>query len=74
MIVADMKLDADIREYIARHRVHGPLTGDATEPTHEGYMVEVGRSLRRRLDEGLTPEEAAREVMVRFWHAPTTRC
>jgi hypothetical protein len=37
-----MSFDADLREFIERHRPHGPLTGDATEPTPNGYILSVG--------------------------------
>jgi len=31
-----MSLLADLGEFVADHRPHGPLTGDATEPAWNG--------------------------------------
>jgi hypothetical protein len=32
---------ADLQEFVADHRPHGPLTADATEPAWNGYLVTV---------------------------------
>jgi len=37
----------DLTEFVANHRPHGTLTGDATEPTPKGYMVEINCSRER---------------------------
>jgi hypothetical protein len=31
----------DLIAFIERHRQHGTLTGDATEPTEQGYLLTV---------------------------------
>jgi len=36
-----MTLLADLEEFVAGHRPHGPLTGDATEPALNGYLLTV---------------------------------
>jgi len=32
---------ADLEEFVHDHRQHGPLTGDATEPAWNGYLLTV---------------------------------
>jgi len=34
---------ADLADFIADHRPHGPLTADATEPAWNGYLLTVAR-------------------------------
>ena len=36
-----MNLIADPEEFVHDHRPHGPLTGDATEPAWNGYLLTV---------------------------------
>jgi hypothetical protein len=36
-----VNLLADLQEFVADHRPHGPLTADATEPAWNGYLVTV---------------------------------
>ncbi len=36
-----MSLLADVGEFVADHRPHGALTGDATEPAWNGYLLTV---------------------------------
>ena len=36
-----MPLLADLAEFVHDHRPHGTLTGDATEPTWNGYLLTV---------------------------------
>jgi hypothetical protein len=40
-IISAVSVKRDLAEFVACHRPHGGLTGDATEPTPNGYMVEV---------------------------------
>ncbi len=35
----DVSLSDDLKTFIAEHRVHGQLTGDAAEPGLAGYQV-----------------------------------
>ena len=37
---------ADLEEFITDHRPHGTLTGDATEPTWNGYLPHRGLPVR----------------------------
>jgi hypothetical protein len=39
---------ADLADFVIRHRPCGRLTGDATEPVANGYMVTAGLLLRCR--------------------------
>ena len=32
-----ISLLTDLRDFVSRHRAHGQLTAEATEPTTEGY-------------------------------------
>jgi len=43
-----MLLD-ELADFVARHRPCGQLTGDATEPAPEGYLLTVGCSCLRRV-------------------------
>ena len=36
-----VNLLADLEEFIHDHRPHGPLTGEATEPAWNGYLLAV---------------------------------
>jgi hypothetical protein len=36
-----MTLLADLEEFVRDHRPHGGMTGDATEPTANGYRLTV---------------------------------
>jgi len=43
-----MTLIADLDDFIHDHRSHGPLTGDATEPAWNGYLLTVACLCHRR--------------------------
>jgi len=43
-----MTLIADLEDFIHDHRSHGPLTGDATEPAWNGYLLTVACLCPRR--------------------------
>ena len=43
-----MTLIADLDDFIHDHRSHGPLTGDATEPAWNGYLLTVACLCPRR--------------------------
>jgi len=36
-----VNLLADLEDFVHDHRPHGPLTGDATEPAWNGYLLTV---------------------------------
>jgi hypothetical protein len=58
-----LSLLTDLRDYVARHRAHGRLTADASEPAANGYMLTVlcpcGEFMR-----WTTPNDAARELVL----------
>ena len=56
-------LMADLDEFVRDHRPHGPLTGDASEPTPHGCMVEISCSCGVVLMRWVTPGEAALESL-----------
>jgi hypothetical protein len=54
----------DLREFVARHRHHGYLTADATEPTSDGYMLSVHCPCGVWFLRWVAPGEAARELVL----------
>jgi hypothetical protein len=54
----------DLRDFVARHRPHGTLTTDATEPTAKGYLLTVRCSCGLDFLRWMTPTEAARELVL----------
>jgi hypothetical protein len=57
--MASVTVLSDLPEFVADHRPHGTLTGDATEPTPNGYMVRVFCSCGVVFMRWVTPVEAA---------------
>jgi hypothetical protein len=62
-------LFADLADFVTRHRPCGLLTGDATEPAPNGYMVTVACSCGVVFMRWVTPEEAMRELVMSDLHA-----
>lgn len=54
----------DVRDFVARHRAHGTLTADASEPTPEGYLLTVRCPCGVEFLRWMTPGEAARELVL----------
>jgi len=52
-------LPVDLEEFVTEHRPHGTPTGDATEPTDNGYLVTVGCPCGVTFLRWVTPEDAA---------------
>jgi hypothetical protein len=50
---------ADLRDFVACHQPHGTFSGDASEPTPNGYMVDVTCRCGVVFMRWVTPEEAA---------------
>jgi len=50
-----MNLSADLEEFVADHRPHGALTGDATEPGWNGYLLAVAGSCGGAFVRWITP-------------------
>ena len=53
-----MPLLTDLEEFIADHRPHGPLTGDATAPAWNGYRITVACPCGVVFERWVTPVEA----------------
>ena len=48
-----------LREFVARHRVHGELHAKAGEPTFNGYRLEVTCPCRVVFERWVFPDDAA---------------
>jgi hypothetical protein len=55
---------ADLRDFVARHRAHGQLIADATEPAANGYMLTVSCPCGATFMRWVTAGEAARELVL----------
>jgi hypothetical protein len=62
-MLAVMLLD-DRTQFVSCHRACGQLTGDATEPEANGYMVTVACGCGVVFMRWVTPEEAMREMAM----------
>jgi hypothetical protein len=58
-----LSLLTDLRDFVARHRPHGQLIADATEPQADGYMLTVRCPCGVELMRWATPGEATRELV-----------
>ena len=58
-----MTLLADLPDFIANHRPHGPLTADATEPAWNGYLLAVACPCGAVLERWVTPEDADADLL-----------
>jgi hypothetical protein len=55
---------AKLADFVTRHRPSGQLSGDATEPAANGYMVSVALFLRRQSLRWVTLEQAMRKLVL----------
>jgi hypothetical protein len=55
---------SELRNFVSRHRAHGPLTADATEPTAKGYLLTVRCPCGVDFMRWVTPSEATRELVL----------
>jgi len=53
-----MSLLTDLQEFVRVHRPHGGMTGDATEPAWNGYLLTVTCPCGVVFERWVTPEEA----------------
>jgi hypothetical protein len=53
-----MTLLADLEAFVHNHHWHGGLTGDATEPTSNGYRLTVACACGVVFERWVTPEDA----------------
>jgi hypothetical protein len=58
-----MTLLADLDEFVHDHRLHGTLTGDATEPAWNGYLLTVTCSCGVVFERWVTPLDAERYLL-----------
>jgi len=56
--VTQMTLLAELEEFVRDHRAHGALTGDATEPAWNGYLLTVACPCGVTFERWITPAEA----------------
>ena len=59
-----MSLLADVEEFVRDHRAQGPLTGDATEPAWNGYLLTVTCPCGVVFERWITPQDAAVDSML----------
>ena len=58
-----MTLLAELEEFVRDHRAHGALTGDATEPAWNGYLLTVACPCGVVFGRWVTPQEAERDLI-----------
>ena len=58
-----VSLFADFADFIHDHRPHGALTGDATEPAWNGYLLTVECPCGVVFERWVTPEEADADLI-----------
>jgi hypothetical protein len=51
-------------DFLDRHRAHGKLTAEATEPTAKGYLLTVRCPCGVEFMRWVTPGEAEREMVL----------
>ncbi len=59
-----MTLLTDLEEFVRDHRLHGPLTGDATEPVLNGYLLTVACPCGVVFERWVTPQDAAVDLVL----------
>ena len=62
-LVNPVNLLADLQDFVHDHRRHGSLTGDATEPAWNGYLVTVACPCGVVFERWVTPEEADADLL-----------
>ena len=62
-LVNPVNLLADLEEFVHDHHPHGPLTGDATEPAWNGYLLTVACSCGVVFERWVTPERADADLL-----------
>jgi hypothetical protein len=54
----------DLEEFVHAHRPHGTLTGDATEPAWNGYLLTVSCPCGVVFERWVTPRDAAADLLL----------
>jgi hypothetical protein len=62
--LSNVLLLADLEDFIRDHWHPGPMTGDATEPAWNGYLLQVACPCRVTFERWVTAEEADRDLVV----------
>ena len=55
---------ADLEEFVHEHRPHGSMTGDATEPAWNGYLLTVGCPCGVVFVRWVTSQDAAVDLLL----------
>jgi hypothetical protein len=58
-----MAFVADLWEFVGAHRLHGTLTGDATEPAWNGYLLTVACPCGVVFERWITPDAADADLL-----------
>jgi hypothetical protein len=56
-----VNLLSDLEEFVHNHRPHGPMTGDATEPAWNGYLLTVACPCGVVFERWVTPQDGELE-------------
>ena len=59
-----MTLLVDLEEFVRDHRPHVTLTGDATEPARNGYLLTVACPCGVVFERWVTPQDAAVDLLL----------
>jgi hypothetical protein len=59
-----VSLLADLEDFLHDHRPHGPLTGDASEPAWNGYLLTVACQCGVVFERWVTPEDADADLIA----------
>ena len=59
-----MALLDEVKEFVRDHRQHGRLTGDATNPAWNGYMLTVACSCGVVFARWVTPQDATVDLLL----------
>jgi hypothetical protein len=54
---------ADLEEFVSDHRPHGTLTGHASEPAWNGYLVTVACPCGVTFERWVTPQDAGTDLL-----------
>jgi len=59
-----MPLQTDLEEFASDHCLHGPLTGDATKPAWNGYLLTVACPCGVVFERWVTLQDAAVDLLL----------
>ena len=62
-----MTLLTDLGEFVRDHRPHGGMTGDATEPAWNGYLLTVACACGVVFKRWVTPQDADEDLVRLAW-------